>query len=362
MVIAIVVVAHVVTRSYGYDGDKLQIPVPPELPLFTQALCGVFMSFVQGFLMGLLFLISGYLVVGSYNRKGFKLFMKERLIRLGIPTLIYMGIIMPFNHSVFSNITWFDFSMGFLQLLRRFISGCGVMWYAETLLVFSFLYGIVRLLSRREMYFPAKWMQYSFRRAWGLIFIIAIFAFIIRQAFPIGVYTFGITLCYYSSYIVLFIIGIMAHRYNILEMISFDQGKRWLAAGLVLGIGGWLLVVYLGGVLEDGMGNFYGGLRWQCAVYAIWESFVAVSMCLGLIPVFREKLNYDSKFLRARSEDSFAVYLFHYPIILGAVVLFFPLELDFIVKMVIVSALCVPLCFAVSHYVFRRIPLLKKIL
>jgi fucose 4-O-acetylase-like acetyltransferase len=47
------------------------------------------LSFQQGYFMGLLFMIAGYFVAGSYDRKGFGLFVGERFKRLIIPTLIY---------------------------------------------------------------------------------------------------------------------------------------------------------------------------------------------------------------------------------------------------------------------------------
>jgi glucan biosynthesis protein C len=42
--------------------------------------------------MGLLFMIAGYFVVGSCDRKGFGRFVGERFKRLVIPSLIYMVV------------------------------------------------------------------------------------------------------------------------------------------------------------------------------------------------------------------------------------------------------------------------------
>jgi len=51
----------------------------------TEALGGWFCAVNQAYFMGLFLLISAYFVPGSYDRKGTGRFLKDRLIRLGIP-------------------------------------------------------------------------------------------------------------------------------------------------------------------------------------------------------------------------------------------------------------------------------------
>jgi glucan biosynthesis protein C len=46
--------------------------------------------------MGVFFLIAGYFTPGSYDRKGAGPFLRDRLVRLGIPLLIYDSLIQPF--------------------------------------------------------------------------------------------------------------------------------------------------------------------------------------------------------------------------------------------------------------------------
>ena len=54
--------------------------------------CG---SFLQAFIMGLLFFISGYFTPRSLDRKGLFRFISDRFVRLGLPTLIYMLMALP---------------------------------------------------------------------------------------------------------------------------------------------------------------------------------------------------------------------------------------------------------------------------
>jgi peptidoglycan/LPS O-acetylase OafA/YrhL len=178
---------------------------------------------------------------------------------------------------------------------------------------------------------------------------------------PIGTAFFNMQLCFFASYIVLFIVGIFAFRSNLFNKISYKAGKRWFICGIALGLIIWLGVVIM--VLKSGDTNsIEGGLTWQSAAYALWESFVAVSISVGLIAIFREKFNFQSKFIKILSDNAFAVYMFHPPIIVAIALMFKPLILPPIAKWLLLSVICVPLCFAATHYVFRRIPFLKKVL
>lgn len=72
--------------------------------------------------MGLLFMISGYFVPSSYDRKGFGQFVSRRFTRLMIPSLIYMVVITPFISLVELENTPTGYSV------FDFLSGTGVMW------------------------------------------------------------------------------------------------------------------------------------------------------------------------------------------------------------------------------------------
>src|SRR5512136_1594292 len=61
----------------------------------TTVIGGWFCGVNQAYFMSLFLLISAYFVPGSYDRKGAGHFVKDRLIRLGIPLALYSWIIRP---------------------------------------------------------------------------------------------------------------------------------------------------------------------------------------------------------------------------------------------------------------------------
>jgi glucan biosynthesis protein C len=63
----------------------------------------IYQSFLQAFFMALLFFISGYFAAPSLDRKGGSRFCKDRFIRLGLPTLLYMLVIGPLTQYFLSH-------------------------------------------------------------------------------------------------------------------------------------------------------------------------------------------------------------------------------------------------------------------
>ena len=309
MIIVFVVMHHLAVTYSGFG--SWYYSERTHLDALSTLWFALYLSFQQGYFMGLLFLISGYFVAGSYDRKGFGRFAGDRFKRLVIPALITMVVITPFIGVVELGQKASGFS------ISGFLSGTGVMWFAVALFFFSLVYALIRqIFSRPTLVSDGKQLKPSFKNAVMLIFIVAVFAFLIRIVQPIGTDILNMQFCYFASYIVLFIVGIIAFRKNLFAEISYKTGKRWLIWGIGMGALIWIVIA----ALSDKSGTtsaLNGGLTWQSAAYSLWESFVAVAISIGLIGVFREKFNHQSKFVKTLSDSAFAVYMFHPPIIVA---------------------------------------------
>lgn len=364
LMIAFVVVQHLAV-TYSGMGSWYYMDGRP-LGLLSTALFGVYQSFTQAYFMGFLFLLAGYFIPGAYDKKGFGLFIKDRFIRLMVPALFYMLLIHPFILYFQLNVYWLNPKPGFFAYYGSYITstsvlgGSGPLWFAIALFLFSAIYGLVRLVKKPR---AACWQAVTPRTGSmvALIVLIAVFAFLIRIIQPIGTSVYNMQLCFFAQYIVLFIVGIIAYRSDLFAKISLVAGKRWLFAAIVPGFIVWSAIMLLSGALEGNEG-YNGGFCWESAAYALWESFTAVAVCVGLIAIFREKCNTQGKLVKTLSDNSFAVYVFHAPIIIAVAQLFAPLGWPPILKFALLCVICLPLCFAATHFLFRRIPLLKKIL
>ena len=118
----------------------------------------------------------------------------------------------------------------------------------------------------------------------------------------------------------------------------------------------------LGGAYND-FSPYYGGITWQNAAFAIWESYVAVSMSICLIALFKEKINTQFKLVKIMSDNAFSVYVCHTPIIIGITLLFADVSLPPVVKFVMLVPVGIVVCFVLtgllSSLTIKRIPFFR---
>ncbi len=321
-----------------------------------------FQTFLQSFFMGFLFLIAGYFVPGSYDRKGFKLFLEGRALRLGIPALLFMLVFDPvIRYALLDDRTSFGAFYADNITSLRFISGSGPLWFALALLVFSLIYAVSRRLMGKTWGSSSKNVSPNAAVLAILILAVALLTFLIRIPFPVGTGVLGMPLWYFAQYIVLFIAGILAYRYDLFSQLS--RGCTGLLYTWPLwGPGVWVaLMMAVQGFWRGNYALLDGGGTWQSLVFALWESFSAVAMCAGLLVLFRDYLNAQNRLARAMSGSAFAVYMFHAPVIVGVTLLFQPVDWPPFVKFAAMIPICLVTCFAVS-YALTKVPVLKKIL
>lgn len=364
LVITLVVIMHV-SVTYSGMGSWYYIesrPLgPAEVTFFKY-----FETFLQAFFMGLLFLIAGYFVPGSYDRKSFGKFIKDRAIRLGIPALIFMFIIDPF--TVYMLIKNSDPGKNFFSFYLDNITGgrilrsTGPLWFAVALLIFSIIYALLRLATRNKRTDLKRTITPGLKHLGALAIIITAFAFFIRIWMPIGTSVFNMMLCYFAQYIVLFIVGILSYRYDLFSKLNFRTGIWMLCLSSVWSFGFWIPVM---NICQTSWGCNYalfnGGFTLQSALFSFWESVTAVIMDVGLLVLFRERFNNQSRFIKVQSDSAFAVYVFHTLIVVAIALLLQPAQLAPVVKFAIMAIVCVPVCFTAA-YVLRKTPLLKKVM
>lgn len=318
--------------------------------------------------MSLLFLIAGYFVPGSFDRKGFARFLKERTVRLGFPSLIYMLFIQTAIIYYLLAFQWTgprpplsEYFYGYVKSLD-FLSGSGPMWFALALLIFSAIYATFRQISHSVTGpKPEKEIPGHFVVA-GLVLLISAGAFAIRLFQPIGTSVMNMQLCYFSSYIIMFTIGIISYRNRWLQRIPYSFAMAWFKAAIICGSIFWLALMMHAVMFSEDPSMFSGGLNWQSAAYALWESFFCVGTCLGILVIFRDRFAENGRLARFLSDNSFSVYLFHPPILILVTLALKDMAWHPMVKFVFSSVLAIPICFLASHFIFRRIPLLKSIL
>jgi hypothetical protein len=92
--LVILVVLHHIAVIYAGNTPFYYVEPAYGQPVALLALV-FFQLFNQAYFMGFFFFLSGYFAPGSYDRKGSGAFLRDRLIRLGIPTIVFMFVLGP---------------------------------------------------------------------------------------------------------------------------------------------------------------------------------------------------------------------------------------------------------------------------
>ena len=362
----ILVVLHHLALVYGAGAPFYYFEPPWTDPLAYQ----VFLAFIlinQSFFMGALFLMSGYFTPRSFERKGPGSFLKDRLLRLGIPLVVFIFVLSPIASigyyqmpasltGITSPLTWHAYPK---------LIGAGPLWFVAMLLIFDFGYAGWRVATRNRASQPAINSALPGYLAIGIfVLILALASYLVRIVIPLGktVLDFFPTLAYLPQYLSFFVLGIIASRRNWFRTIPNKTGR----VGLIMALGVTVLLfpIALSGLplrLTDIVYNFLGNGHWQSAVYTLWDSIFAVGICLGLITIFRRFLDRPGRLGSFMSQQSFTVYIMHVPVIVFLAVALKGIEIQPLLKFGLAAAIGVPLCFAVA-YIVRKIPLVSRIL
>jgi peptidoglycan/LPS O-acetylase OafA/YrhL len=346
--------------TYGQIGMWYYVE-PTPVDAQSKLVFLTFQCFVQAFFMGLLFLLAGYFTSGAYDRKGFRRFAWDRVVRLGIPSVLYGFILHPLTAYFGTN--WHTKqapveAYGYFLNHGLWKDSAGPMWFAVTLLVFSLLYGLFRAVAPKPKPVEAKTVSFAVVLALGLL--IAAIAYGVRRYWWIGTQFHTFQFGFFAQYVVLFVLGIAAFRRKAFDGISNRLGYGLLAIGIV-GVPAFIALLVAGGAFQHGFDAFAGHGTWQSGGYALWESLVCVAMGAGLLVLFREHFNRKGLLAKLLSDNSFAIYVVHPPVLVGLTLAFAAVALPPLTKWIIVWPLALAATLVVA-IVLRRVPLLKNIL
>lgn len=279
----------------------------------VEGLLTVFTGFCQSWFMAFLFFVSGYLALPSYNRKGGWCYVADRLRRFGIPLLVYAFVISPVT-AWLAQLGNADHPSLLAVYTRQRPFGFGVLWFVEALLMMDLLLVAVAswmrrgdLTTRRSRRFPGNAALATF------VLLLGLASFAVRLGMPLSVTFEGPLICYFPSYIAMFVLGIVAWRTHWLDAIPAGAVAfaQWLLAAGILMVPIWVL----GGGAGDAGARFGGGLHWQALVLAVWEQDILVGMSIVLLAWGRQRLNRPSRRWQGWAGTSYLAYIIQ-PLIL----------------------------------------------
>jgi glucan biosynthesis protein C len=378
------VIAHHVGQAYGPTGGSW-----PIQEAVRARILGPFFTVNRSFFMSLFFLISGYLMVMSYDRSQPAAFVKGRLLRLGIPLLAFFLLVIPVQQYLCH---WRAGHLGVMSFGRYYVDcylgqgppladwkgrwpemNFGHLWYVEHLLIVSLCYALLRTVWKRfagaqptsagiGIMPGAGGAQMKLPGIAAILLFAAALAFVsalVRLPYPIDKWIgfLGFIQVAFADVprdLSFFVLGAVGYRRQWFVGLPNGMGRAWLLTGLAL--------TALWYAYAMGLSQFLPlGRDAMSIIYPLWESLLCCGLCIGLLYLFREKFNRQNRWTKAMAEGQYAAYLFHVPIVVLIQYTIAGTPLPPFTKFVLVTAAAVPLTFLFAHWI-RQPAWLRRIL
>ena len=353
------VVLHHFAITYGAPGWWFYIEQPVDG--LTGAILFPFVAINQAYFMGFFFLLSAYLLPGSLKRKGRRRFVADRLLRLGVPLVVYFLVLNPLVFAI-SSLASPEAEEVFQTTLANdpgALLGTGPMWFVAFLLLLTLVY--LALPDRSGAATGRSPIRLTVANTTIFALGLGLASFAIRIVAPIGTWVaYLVEPAHAPQYVGLFCLGIVFGTRGWDEEVPRTVWRYWacmLPVSLLVGFG------FLGLILgDDGdPARAMGGLDAASFVYALWEHLCCIGIIVLLVRLFRRRLAGPGPRLQSAALDSYATYIVHPLVIVGLAVGLQSVALYPLVKFLIFAPIAVLASFAVGH-LMRSLPGARRVL
>jgi hypothetical protein len=310
----------------------------------------------QSFFMGAFFLLAGYFTPGSLAGKGLPRFVTDRLLRLGVPLLLYGFLLGPLTLALADAPDAARLLPAWGQLLGRATFNLGPLWFAWALLLFSGLWLLLRAPIARTL--PAARAPSHL----AIFFIILLWgsgAFALRLWLPTGHERWGLQIGFFASYLLLFALGCAAAPLRLLGSIEPALARPWAWVSL-FSIPTLFVYAYLAGAFRGVPFELHGGTTLPALAYAFWEALVGGGIILWLLWRMRSMARPAPLWARL-APLCYAAFIVHPPLVVLAGRMLGPLALPSLAKFAIGGLFAVLASFAVAAGLIR-LPGARRIL
>jgi glucan biosynthesis protein C len=336
--------AYVVDIPWYYDDERTTSGVWPML-LSPLVLMGAL------FALGPLFLLAGRFSARSLARRGPGGFVRSRLLRLGVPLLVYVLLINPLTDCLGS---LQHEHRGLVSILAT--TEVSVMWFVAALLAFSVAYAALRRVRPAAQLRP---LRPGLLAAAALA--IAVSSFAVWQPWPVMGDTFlSLRWGEWPQGAVLFALGVHAGEARWLEDFPPVLVRR-LGCVAAAGVAA-LMTLMLHLVLARGKDQALAmGTDLPTMAFALLDGVIAVTGTLWFLSWLRRRWPTHGPLLGQAARASYATYFIH-PLVLTAVMVALAwVALAPEIKFILVAAAGVAASYT-AGYALTRVPGISRVL
>jgi fucose 4-O-acetylase-like acetyltransferase len=317
------------------------------------------------FLMALLFLVAGLLTPASYDRKGGARFIRDRLLRLGLPFVVYVLLVQPSLIYALHH-RWGDATGSYWEeYLGSGRLDTGPLWFVGVLLIFSLGYAGLRLWSdsaRRRASARASASPPSVATLVVAAAVVAPGSFLVRTVYSYGSES-GVTdlnFWEWPACLAMFALGVVAAQHGWATAIPAHLVRQCRGVTLMGVVAMTALLVVVATL--DRVDDATGGWSWPAAAFAGLDAALTVFGSVWLLDIARRRLHRTYRWGPVLSRSAYGAFMVQSVFLLGLAVALRPLGLPAEVKALTVAVGGVVTSFAVAWLLITRVPGVSRIL
>ena len=313
------------------------------------------------FVIGTFFFLDGLFAPAEVARHGLRGFSVSRVLRLGLPWLVFMVVIWPafmwFAYRAASN----DISFWQAFRGRQPFLDAGPLWFAQVLMYVSLGYALWRWCWHR--YGCALPARITDLHLLAVVAAIALASFTVRLWFPArSQQILDLHLWQWPQCIGMFCLGVMVSGHGWAARVPAGVGRR-CGVAVVATFAAMPLMALAGGVsnVARDATPFLGGWRWQALALAAAESVLVVAGSVWLLALAQRWFPTGSRVLKRCGEASYLAFMLQVPVLISLHIAMRPVPLPATGKGLLVGLTAVAGSFALAWLLKTRTALGRQL-
>jgi hypothetical protein len=366
ILIAAIIVGHAVVGYGEMDwwaySEQREVTLSPITQAVLLAIGGPFSLL----LIPMLFLLAGLMTRPSLERKGTGLYVRDRLLRLGVVFAAYVLVLQPITMYMLEH--WIGTDTGSYwssYLGAEQTLDTGTLWFVGDLLIFSLVYAGWIAVRRTPVANPSVRREIGARHLILLSGAVGVATFLVRLAFPFNSENkyLDLNLYQWPACVALFGLGIAASRLDWLTEVPerLRRLSRIATVAALVAFGAFTVIgLAQGGIDEQAWG---GGWDWSAFAFPMIETTLVVFGPVWLLSVVQRRLDQPVPWIRpAVKRSCYGAFVLQQLVLVGLAIALRPLPLPAEVKALLVASGGLTLSFTLAWLLITRVPGLSRVL
>ena len=331
----------------------------------TQVVLFVLVSPFAFFLIALLFLVAGLLSPSSLQRKGTDRFLRDRMLRLGVPFVVYVLLVQPTLNYALQHPLGAAPGSYRAEYLAAGRLDTGPLWFVGVLLVFSVGYAGWSAWNWRRHPTPSAGLRtrpISLRTLMLAAVVVAPASFVVRLVYPYGSESGFTDLNFWEwpACIAVFALGISASRQGWVTAVPDRLARQCRDLTLLAALAMVMLLIVV--AVLDAVDDAAGGWHWPAVAFAVVDAVLTVFGSVWLLSLAQHRL--DRRYRRGPllSRSAYLRFMLQALFLLGFAIALRPIGLPAEAKALVVAITGVTCSFAAAWLLISNVPGLSRVL